>query len=42
MCSEIKPSGFVYGLDAVGGKESTKNDSTSLARTTGNMGAIMR
>lgn len=24
MCSEIKPSEFVYGLDVVGGKESAK------------------
>lgn len=41
MCSEIKPSGFVYGLNVVGGKESAKDSSTSLARTTGNMGAMV-
>lgn len=41
MCSEIKPSEFVYGSDVVGGKESAKDSSTSLARTTRNMGTVI-
>lgn len=40
MCSEIKPSEFMYKLYVVGGKKSVKSSSTSLARLTGNVGLL--